>query len=100
MLPGTELPSVRALATRYDWPASAVRRAVEVLVTEGVLLARPGRSAVVSGVPVETVRGVQRVQQLSRTDVAHDCARSGCKQHSCNPMSARVRIAAPVICGV
>jgi integrase len=84
--PGAEMPSARQLAMRYDLPIAAARRALETLVGEGILRARPGQPAVVSDivsepmpVPAEPVR--------RPASPPHDCKRSGCRAHACKPLS-------------
>jgi DNA-binding FadR family transcriptional regulator len=57
LAPGAELPSLRDLATRYELPFAAVRHAVESLAAEGLLNARPGRSAIVRGIKAWVVHG-------------------------------------------
>ncbi len=86
---GTELPSSRELATRYDLPVAAVRHAIDALAAEGLLQTRAGRPSIVAGelseapsAPAEPGRRKRRAQP------AHDCARAGCRPHVCRPMSA------------
>jgi DNA-binding transcriptional regulator YhcF (GntR family) len=84
MAPGQQLPSARELAAQHGLPVAALRRALEELAAEGVIAARQGRRAVVTGgpdpVPVPPPRA---------NDMAHDCARAGCQPHRCRPMSAK-----------
>ncbi len=83
LVPGEELPSIRELASQYDVPVAALRRALTELAGEGVVAVQQGRRAVVCGGTPQTA------PRHIRPDGAHDCARAGCRQHRCRPMSAR-----------
>ena len=82
MAPGQQLPSVRELAAQHGLPVSALRRALEELATEGVIAARQGRRAVITGGP-----GPVAVPRPRADDTGHNCARAGCQPHRCRPMS-------------
>jgi DNA-binding transcriptional regulator YhcF (GntR family) len=89
LAPGRELPSVRDLATRYGPPLAAVRHAVESLTAEGLVVARPGRSAIVHGPLAHTPSPPnQTMRRLRPGDGRHDCSKAGCRTHTCKPMSA------------
>jgi hypothetical protein len=84
LAPGDELPSVRELAAQAGLATSAARRVLEVLADEGLIAARQGRRAVVTGLPPAAAS--RRKNPGAR---GHDCARAGCVPHRCRPMSAR-----------
>ncbi|TDB84089.1 GntR family transcriptional regulator [Micromonospora fluostatini] len=46
--PGTQLPSARVLAARYDVSPSTINRAWATLRKQGVLVGRPGRGVFVA----------------------------------------------------
>jgi integrase len=78
---GEQLPSVRELATHTGLRMATIRRALEALADEGLITARHGRRAFVSGQPVQpTARRPAKA--------GHDCASAGCVPHVCRPMSA------------
>jgi integrase len=82
LAPGAQLPSVRALAAQHVLPVATLQRALAALATEGVISVRQGRRAVVTG------EAGQAPPQRPRADASHNCARAGCRQHQCRPMSA------------
>ena len=84
MVPGQQLPSARELAAQLGLPGSALRRALEELGAEGVIVARQGRCAVVAAGP-----GLVPVPRPQAEDTSHDCSRAGCQPHRCRPMSGR-----------
>ena len=83
LAPGEQLPSVRELADRQGLPVATLQHALAALAAEGVITVRQGRRAVVPG----EARHV-RPRRLRPNDPGHDCARAGCQQHRCHPMSA------------
>jgi hypothetical protein len=83
LAPGEQIPSARELASRNGLPVAAVRRALAGLAAEGVIVARRGRRAVVSG---EVAGAPPGRGPAAGTD--HDCARAGCQAHRCRPMAA------------
>lgn len=88
LAPGTELPSVRGLAARYGLPIAAVRHAMESLAAEGLVQPRPGRSAIVGGDQGQAgTTERQAARRPRKTSSGHDCARSGCRPHTCKPLS-------------
>jgi integrase len=82
LAPGETLPSVRELAARHGLPAAAVQVALATLAAEGAITVRQGRRSAVSGEPATA-----RSRNARPADGEHDCARSGCRQHQCRPMS-------------
>jgi len=80
---GDELPSVRELATRHGLPLATLQRALTALADEGAIMVRQGRRATVCGEP-----GQPWPRRPRSADATHDCARAGCRQHRCRPMSA------------
>jgi Bacterial regulatory proteins, gntR family/Phage integrase, N-terminal SAM-like domain len=84
LAPGEQLPSVRELAAQHGLPVAAVRRALEELAREGVIIVHHGRRATVSGGP-----GTVSMPRLQAGDAGHDCASAGCQPHRCRPMSPR-----------
>ena len=86
---GSELPSVREMAARYELPVAAVRHAVESLAAEGLVHARPGRPSVVAGRTEGPASSATRELARSRKAAfGHDCSRAGCRPHVCKPLSA------------
>src|SRR6266487_5506923 len=83
LMPGELLPSVQELAARHEVPVGALRSALDILAGEGVIKVRQGRRSLVSGEPVRVPSRRSRPG-----DAGHDCARAGCRQHKCRPMSA------------
>ncbi len=80
---GEQLPSVHEMAVRHALPAATVRSALDALASEGIIIVRHGRRSLVSGEP-----GRAPSPQARPADADHDCARAGCQQHKCHPMSA------------
>jgi Bacterial regulatory proteins, gntR family/Phage integrase, N-terminal SAM-like domain len=80
---GEQIPSVRELAAAHGLPVATLRRAVDTLADEGAIVVRQGRRSVVSGEPGEVPS-----RRTRPDDPGHDCARAGCVQHRCKPMSA------------
>lgn len=83
LAPGEQVPSVREMAARNGVPAAAARRALAELAADGVIVARQGRRAVVSG--EAAAAPPPRRGRVVGTD--HDCARAGCEPHQCRPMA-------------
>ena len=83
LAPGEALPSARQVADRNGLPVTAIHQALAVLADEGLVVVRQGRRAVVAGEP-----GGIRPGRRAKPAAGHNCARSGCAQHTCRPMSA------------
>jgi integrase len=79
--PGEQIPSAREMADWSGLRLGTMHHALAVLVDEGVIDVHQGRRAVVSGDPEAALPRVRRRAGQ------HDCARSGCRQHQCKPMS-------------
>jgi DNA-binding transcriptional regulator YhcF (GntR family) len=83
LAPGEQLPSVRDLAARHSVPVETLQAAMAALASDGAIEARRGRRSVVCGKP-----GQVPSRRVRPDDPDHDCARAGCVQHKCRPMSA------------
>src|SRR6516225_7884341 len=81
---GEPLPSVRELSALQDVPVATLQHALDVLASEGLVLVRQGRTAIVAG----EVGSDRRSGRAPRSR-DHDCRRAGCRQHVCKPMTAK-----------
>ncbi len=61
--------------------ADVIRKALEALAADGLIIVRHGRVAVVAGEPSNDPRLSRR-----RPGPGHDCRRAGCRPHVCHPM--------------
>ena len=81
LAPGEQLPSAREIAERNELRLATVQHAMTALASEGLLAVHRGRYALVLG--ADAPAAPRRKQPAS----GHDCARSGCRQHVCRPLS-------------
>jgi integrase len=83
LVPGDELPSITELSTLQGIGTGVIRKALETLATDGLILVRHGRTSVVAGEPSDDLRMSRR-----RPGPGHDCRLAGCHPHVCHPMKA------------
>jgi DNA-binding transcriptional regulator YhcF (GntR family) len=83
LAPGDEFPSITELSVSQGIGTGVIRRALEVLAADGLILARSGQRPVVAGTAAAAPVGGRR-----RPGPGHDCRRSGCRPHVCHPMKA------------
>ncbi len=83
LVPGDHLPSAREMAERYGLRLSTAQHAIAVLAEDRLVEVHQGRRAVVAG--DSEAKGARRAPH---PDARHNCAKSGCRQHVCKPMSA------------
>jgi len=83
LAPGDELPSIIELSTSQGIGTGVIRKALEALASNGLIIVRHGRATVVAGEPSGDPR-------LSRRwpGPGHDCRLAGCRPHVCHPMKA------------
>lgn len=65
LAPGTRLPSLRELATRWGCTVGTAQRAYHVLTREGLIVSRPGQGSSVAQANSSTVRGPLRLAKLT-----------------------------------
>jgi len=80
---GEQLPSVRQLSVRHGVSVATLQDALGALASEGLIEIRQGRRSVICGDPNEAASS----RRVRPNDADHDCARAGCEQHRCRPMS-------------
>jgi integrase len=83
LAPGDELPSITELSALQGIGTGVVRKALEALASDGLILVRHGRAAVVAGEPSGDPRLSRR-----RPGPGHECRLAGCHPHVCHPMTA------------
>jgi DNA-binding transcriptional regulator YhcF (GntR family) len=83
LAPGDELPSITELSTLQGIGTGVIRKALETLAADGLIIVRHGRAAVVAGEPSNDPRPSRR-----RPGPGHDCRLAGCRSHVCRPMKA------------
>jgi integrase len=81
LVPGEELPSITELSTLQDIGTGVIRKALEALAADGLIIVRHGRASVVAGEPSNDPRLSRR-----RPGPGHDCQLPGCRPHVCHPM--------------
>jgi integrase len=81
--PGDELPSITELSARQGIGTGVIRRALEALAADGLILARRGQTAIVAGTVGSVLPGAKK-----RPGPGHDCRLAGCRPHVCHPMKA------------
>jgi integrase len=81
---GDSLPSVRKMSALQDVPTATLQHAMAVLVDDGLVNLRQGRTAMVAGDAEADLRP-SRVPRGSD----HDCSRAGCTPHTCRPLNAK-----------
>ena len=83
LAPGDEMPSITELSALQGIGSGVMRRALEVLAADGLILLRRGQTAIVAGNADAAPPGARK-----RPGPGHDCRRAGCKPHVCHPMKA------------
>jgi integrase len=83
LAPGDELPSITELSALQSIGTGIIRRALEALTADGLILARRGQTPIVAGNAGSTLPGARK-----RPGPGHDCRSSGCGPHVCQPMKA------------
>ena len=83
LAPGDELPSITELSALQGIGTGVIRHALEALAADGLILLRPGQTAIVAGTTASMLPGVRK-----RLGPGHDCRRAGCRPHVCHPMKA------------
>jgi integrase/DNA-binding transcriptional regulator YhcF (GntR family) len=81
LVPGDELPSITEAGALQGIGTGVMRRALEALASDGLIVVRHGRNAVVAGEPASEPRTGR-----PRLGPGHDCGRAGCRAHQCRPM--------------
>src|SRR5207248_10532251 len=74
LAPGDELASITELSTLQGIGTGVIRKALEALAADGLIIVRHGRATVVAGEPSGDPR-------LSRKRPGHDCRLAGCRPH-------------------
>src|SRR4029077_12773757 len=80
---GDELPSITELSALQGIGTGVIRKALEALAADGLIVVRHGRATVVAGEPSGDPRLSRR-----RPGPGHDCRLAGCRPHVCHPMKA------------
>ncbi len=83
LAPGEELPSITELSALQGIGTGVIRRALETLAADGLIIARRGQTPIVAGTPASTLLGARK-----RPGSGRDCRRAGCRPHVCHPMKA------------
>jgi integrase len=83
LAPGDELPSITELSTLQGIGTGVIRKALEALAADGLIIVRHGRATVVAGEPSNDPRLSRR-----RPGPGHDCRLAGCRPYVCHPMKA------------
>jgi integrase len=83
LAPGDELPSITDLSALQSVGTGVIRRALETLAAEGLILARRGQTPIVAGTVSSMPPGARK-----RPGPGHDCRLAGCRLHICHPMKA------------
>jgi integrase len=79
--PSDELPSITEASALQGIGTGVIRRALEALTADGLILARRGQTAIVAGDPAVSAAGARW-----RPGLRHDCRRAGCRPHEYHPM--------------
>jgi integrase len=83
LAPGDEMPSITELSALQGIGSGVMRRALETLAADDLIVLRRGQTAIVAGNADTTPPGVRK-----RPGPGHDCHRAGCRPHVCHPMKA------------
>jgi integrase len=83
LAPGDELPSITELSASQGIGTGVIRRALEQLAADGLVLSRRGQTPIVAGTAAAALPGARK-----RPGPGHDCRRAGCRPHVCHPMKA------------
>ncbi len=67
-----------------------IRRALETLAADGLIVSRRGQTPIVAGTPASTLLGARKRPGPGHDcrRAGHDCCRAGCRPHVCHPMKA------------
>jgi integrase len=77
------LASIAELSALQSIGTGVIRRALETLAADGLIVSRRGQTPIVSGTAAPALPGARR-----RPGPGHDCSRAGCRPHACHPMKA------------
>ena len=80
---GDELSSITELSALQGIGTGVIRRAMEALAADGLIVSRRGQSPIVAGAAAPVQPGTRK-----RFGPGHDCRRAGCAPHVCHPMKA------------
>ena len=83
LAPGDELASIAELSALQGIGTGVIRRALETLAADGLIVSRRGQAPIVSGTAAPVLPGARK-----RPGPGHDCRRAGCRPHVCHPMKA------------
>ena len=83
LAPGDELASITELSALQGIGTGVIRRALEQLVADGLIVIRRGQTPAVAGIAAPVLPGARK-----RPGPGHDCRRAGCPLHVCHPMKA------------
>ncbi len=81
LAPGDDLPSITELSVSQGIGTGVIRRALETLAADGLIVSRRGQTPIVAGTAVPVLPGARK-----RPGPGHDCRRAGCRPHVCHPM--------------
>jgi integrase len=81
LLPGDEMPSITEVKAQQGVGTGVMRRALEALAEQGLIITRSHQTSIVAGVPPNLPPGTRR-----RPGPGHDCQRAGCQPHVCQPL--------------
>ncbi|MGH3283293.1 MAG: tyrosine-type recombinase/integrase [Streptosporangiaceae bacterium] len=84
LMPGDSLPSVPEMSALQGVRVGTLQHALAVLVDEGLIVLRRGRTAVVAGDAAPSRRSLRTLRVPD-----HDCKRAGCQAHVCKPMTPK-----------
>ena len=83
LAPGDELPSITELSALQGIGTGVIRRALEQLAADGLVLSRRGQTPIVAGTAASALPGARK-----RPGPGHDCRCAGCRPHVCHSMKA------------
>jgi hypothetical protein len=78
------MPSITEASRLQGIGTGVIRRALEALIADGLIVARRNQATVVAGEPPARLPGARR-----RPGPGHDCRRAGCQAHICRPLEPR-----------
>jgi integrase len=81
LAPGDELASITELSALQGIGTGVIRRAVEQLVADRLIVSRRGQTPAVAGIAAPVLPGARKPPGRD-----HDCRRAGCRPHVCHPM--------------
>jgi hypothetical protein len=83
LAPDDELASITELTALQGIGTGVIRRALEQLAADGLIVSRRGHTPIVAGIAAPVLPGARK-----RPGPGHDCRRAGCRPHVCHPMKA------------